>query len=83
LSNGGAKRAVIHDDTTAEEGVITKTLWEGEDRVVKNTLLLQDFARAVREGRQPETGLEKALIVQQISDAIYASAEKGAAVEII
>jgi predicted dehydrogenase len=33
---------------------------------------LEDFARAIREGGRPQTGLEEALVVQKISDAIYA-----------
>ena len=83
MTGWGKLQQIIHDDTSTEAGVVTKTLWDGkEDLPPANNLLLQDFARAVREGRQPETGLEKALVVQQISDAIYASAEKGTAVEI-
>ena len=74
---------IIHDDTSTEEGVVTKTLWEGaEDLPPANNQLVQDFAKAIREGRQPMTNLEKALVVQQISDGIYASAERGTAVEI-
>jgi predicted dehydrogenase len=36
----------------------------------------------VREGRPPKTSLENALVVQQITDAIYASSASGSAVEI-
>ncbi len=80
---GGKPRSIIHDDTSTETGVVTKTLWEGEeDLPPANHLLVQDFARAIREGRQPETSLEKSLVIQQISDGIYASAEKGCAVTI-
>jgi predicted dehydrogenase len=43
---------------------------------------VQDFCAAIREGRQPKTGLEQALVVQQISDAIYRSAQLGQAVEV-
>jgi predicted dehydrogenase len=41
-----------------------------------------DFALAIRENRRPKTGLEEALVVQQITDAIYRSAEEGRAVGI-
>jgi predicted dehydrogenase len=83
MTGGEKKRTIIHDDTTSQDGVITKTLWEGvEDLPPMNTLVLRDFAAAIREGRQPKTGLEESLVVQKISDAIYASAEKGKAVEI-
>lgn len=43
---------------------------------------LDDFALAIREGRRPQTGLEEALLVQQITDAIYASSASGEAVEL-
>jgi predicted dehydrogenase len=83
MTGYGKAQQIIHDDTSTAEGVVTKTLWDGkEDLPPANNLLLQDFAKAIREGRQPMTGLEKALVVQQISDAIYASAERGIAVEI-
>jgi len=79
----GAKRAIIHDDTTTQDGVITKTLWEGDDNYgAVSDLLIRDFAAAIRERRQPKTGLEQSLVVQKISDAIYASAEQGRTVEI-
>lgn len=42
---------------------------------------LDDFAAAIREGRRPRTGLEEALLVQQITDAIYESSATGRAVE--
>jgi predicted dehydrogenase len=41
-----------------------------------------DFAEAVRQGRPPRTTLEQALVVQQITDAIYESARSGQAVAI-
>ncbi len=75
--------AVIYDDTTTEDGVITKTLWEGEESSADiHAGPTTDFAAAIRENRPPRTTLEQALVVQQITDAIYASAEQGTAVEI-
>ncbi len=41
-----------------------------------------DFVAAIRGGREPMTSLERALVVQKISDAIYASAEAGDTVTI-
>lgn len=76
-------RKIIHDDTSTEEGVISKTIWEGEDTSPGgNKLVIEDFALAIRERRTPATGLEQALIIAQISDAVYASASCGGAVEI-
>jgi hypothetical protein len=37
---------------------------------------------AVREARDPLTSLENALVVQRITDAIYASAGSGRAVDV-
>lgn len=78
-----AGKKIIHDDTTIEQGLVSKTLWEGDE--VHKTLHLgpgSDFAAAILEKREPKTTLEHALVVQQITDAIYASAEKGAAVKV-
>ena len=82
MTNALPKR-IIHDDTSTEKGVVSRVLWEGEEN---NALVhagpVTDFAAAIRENRQPKTSLENALVVQQITDAIYASAESGTAVEI-
>jgi predicted dehydrogenase len=75
----GSPKAVVHDDTAAEGGVATRTLWEGEETgSLTSTGPVTDFAAAIREGRRPMTDLERALILQQITDAIYASARSGA-----
>jgi len=77
------ERKVVHDDTSAEEGLISKTIWDGEDTFpLRNRRAIEDFALAIREGRPPATGLEQALIMMQITDAVYASAFSGKAVEV-
>jgi predicted dehydrogenase len=75
----GDARLVQHDDTTTEEGVLApKVLWEGQyDWMTIHSFPVADFVQAIREGRQPATSLERALVIQQITDAIYASAETG------
>ena len=78
----------IEFDRVAPEGVVSETIWE--DKVTEPKDLspvlhggtVEDFAAAILEGRRPKTGLEEALVVQKIADAIYASAESGRAVEI-
>jgi len=77
------------DAADANKGFVTKTVWqadesslEAEGRSAIRTCLAEDFATAIREHRPPKTGLEQALIVQKITDAIYASAESGDAVTI-
>jgi len=73
---------IVHDDTSSEEGVVSRTIWEGDDAPGGNPRVIDDFALAVREGRPPLTSLENALVIAQIMDAIYESAAKGAAVEV-
>jgi UDP-N-acetyl-2-amino-2-deoxyglucuronate dehydrogenase len=76
-------KKIIHDDTTTEKGVISRVLWEGnEDSAMVHAGPVTDFAQAIREKRQPKTSLENALVVQQITDAIYKSAKTGSVVEV-
>ncbi|MDA1190921.1 MAG: Gfo/Idh/MocA family oxidoreductase [Candidatus Poribacteria bacterium] len=71
---------IIYDRGSAEDGVITETLWE-EDEVSRiHDGPLTDFALAIRTGSSPKTPLEKALVAQLITDGIYASAERGESV---
>ncbi len=79
----GNPKAIILDETSTEHGTTSTTLWEGaEDSAQVGVRLADDFATAIREHREPATSLERALVVQQITDAIYASAERGTSVEI-
>ncbi len=79
----GNPEKVQHSQTTREEGVSTNPLANSDDTEGPHyTDPLADFAAAIRQNRQPITGLEQAIVVQQITDAIYASAESGSAVEI-
>jgi len=76
-------KVITHYDTSTQEGVLTREIWRGDDRWADmQGFVLMDFVEAIVQGRQPQTPLEKALVVQKITDAIYQSAEKGAAVEI-
>ena len=79
----GKPESVIHNRTTTAGGVESTSLSDaGEVAESQHDTPLSDFAAAIRENRQPLTGLEQALVVQKITDAIYASAETGTAVEI-
>ena len=82
LSMTGDEKRIVHDDTSAEEGVVSKTIWEGDDSGRGNPGVIEDFALAVREEFPPATSLENSLVIAQISDAIYASARLGKAVEV-
>jgi predicted dehydrogenase len=74
-------KTVIHDELTADKGVVSHTIWQGDEEYGAGPALLTDFAHAVREHRQPLASLEQALLVQEISDAIYESSRKGTAVK--
>ncbi len=79
----GANKTIWHDEATSQ-GVVSHLIWQGDEPGGSDHVhVLEDFARAVRENRAPRTSLEQALLVQRITDAIYASAERGAAVEIV
>ena len=79
----GNTNSIIHSQTTTEDGVSSDPLEDGEDTEGPHyNDPLTDFAAAIRGNRQPITGLEQALVVQQITDAIYASADTGKAVDI-
>lgn len=82
MPTGKGKRLVFHEATT-DRGTVEHVVWEGDDSGgVTSSGPVEDFAAAIREGRPPMTSLEQALVVQQISDAIYASARSGGAVEV-
>ena len=74
---------VFFDTTTPEKGVVSEVIWEGQpDREAVSKGLLEDFARAIREKHRPATDLERALVLQKITDAVYTSADSGRPVEI-
>ena len=72
---------VTCDRATPDGGTVSETLFSPiQDTMSGMRKQLEDFSRAIREGRRPHTGLEEALLVQRISDAIYASSASGQAV---
>lgn len=78
----GAGKQIWHDAATPH-GVVSEMIWQGDEAPgSEHVYVLEDFAQAVREQRAPRTSLEQALLVQQITDAIYASAASGTAVEV-
>jgi predicted dehydrogenase len=76
-------KVITHDDTTDADGVVSRTIWEGnEDWGSPHKGPVRDFAEAIIEKRQPTTDLHKSLLIQRISDAIYESARLGRAVDL-
>ena len=79
----GKPENVTYNRTTTQDGVASTSLSElGEAPESQHGNPLADFAAGIRENWQPLTSLENALVVQKITDAIYASAETGNAVEV-
>jgi predicted dehydrogenase len=75
----GTNKTMLFDEATPD-GVVTRTIWQGEEAQGQDHVgVLEDFARAVRGEKPPRTTLEQALLVQQITDAIYHSAAQGVA----
>ena len=76
-------KVLRHDDTTTEEGVVSKDIWTGTETWAEmQGYPLMDFAEAIVTGRGPKTTLENSLVVQRITDAIYKSADAGGAVAV-
>lgn len=75
-------KTVVHDELTPDRGVVSHVVWRGDEGWQTGPALLKDFAEAVRDGRPPLGSLDKALLVQQITDAIFASAARGRAVKV-
>ncbi len=74
-------KKLYHDDGSKGNGIETRVLWKGDENYdTANFGPIRDFAQAIREKRSPMTTLEQALVLQQISDAIYASAARGKAI---
>jgi len=79
----GEEYTVTLDRATAEAGTVTENLLTSVEGPFDGMgLQLDDFAHAIRDGRRPQTELEHSLILQRITDAIYASARRGRAVEV-
>ena len=74
--------AVILDRFIPGEGVVSEAIWEAEQDSYSGEGILENFVEAVHQDKPPKTTLEQALIMQKITDAIYTSAETGAAVSI-
>lgn len=75
-------KTLLHDEATPR-GVVTHQIWQGDETWgMDHAGVLDDFALAVRGERAPRTSLEHALVVQQITDAMYRSASTGMAVTV-
>lgn len=83
MTVGKEKKIVYDDGKDAKKGIISNVIWEGdEDWEMIFERQLINFAKAIRKEEEIKTDLQKALIIQKITDAIYKSSEKGEVVEI-
>ncbi len=74
---------VLLDRAHADGPVTTQVVWEGDNEhqtTMREPLI--DFVRAIRSSDEPLTSLERGLVMQKITDAVYTSADEGRAVEI-
>jgi predicted dehydrogenase len=81
LPGNGVK--VELDEGDPETGITTTVVWEGDESwTCIHEGPIRDFCDAIVNGSKPNTDIENALVVQQITDAIYQSADRGEAVRI-
>jgi len=79
----GKGSQLVLDRGDRETGATREVLYEGDE--TWDTVHfgpIHDLAEAVNEGRPPATALEHALQITTITDAIYRSAETGAAADV-
>ena len=73
----------IYFDRATEQGTVSEIIWQGDETSEQQHRgPAEDFAAAIREGRQPRTSLENALLMQTLFDAIYRAAETGDCIEV-
>lgn len=78
-----SEKRIVFTGSDPQHGTFSEVLWSGgEETDVLHTGPVTDFARALLDGRAPATGLTQALLIQTVTDAIYASAATGRCVEI-
>jgi len=81
LPGGGVK--VELDEGVSESGITTSVVWEGEESwTCIHEGPIRDFCDAIVNGTKPNTDIENAKVLQQITDAIYKSGDTGEAVKI-
>ena len=73
-----ADKKITFHTSDDEAGLVSRTVWEGDEALdAVDELPVHDFAEAIRTGRPPKTTLEQSLVLQKITDAVYASAARG------
>lgn len=74
-------KQILLDELTEDQGTVSRVLWEGEEDLgMVSAGPVRDLALAIREDREPATSLEKAYMVQRLTDCVYESGWAGEAV---
>lgn len=72
------QKQIGFDELTDDRGTVSSLLWVGEeDQTCLSVGPVVDLAEAIRQDREPMTSLEKALVIQRITDAVYRSGRSG------
>jgi len=70
-------------DRVSPHGTISEPIWQGDEGwEVAHRGPLADFVAAIRDRHAPATTLEKALLIQALTDAVYQSAQTGTCVNL-
>jgi len=71
------------DRADPETGIVTEIVWEGETSHSTGHLgVIENFGKAIRGEEPPLTSLDQGYVLQKLTDAVYASADRGEPVEI-
>lgn len=71
---------IVYCKADPELGMTREVIWSGTDTPDLISKSLHDFAAAIRGEQEPRTNMERGLLIQQITDAIYRSSQTGAPV---
>ena len=78
-----ADNSLVFDRAVPEKGIVTETVWQGDDTWDEVHLaLVRDFAHAVATDGAPMCTFRQALVVEEVIHGIYESARSGLTVEL-
>ena len=75
---------VVLTEPDPGQGTRSRVLWEGDESQLTLDYdgVVFDFVDSILEHRRPRTGLEEALLIARITDAVYAAADRGLPMEV-
>jgi predicted dehydrogenase len=78
----GKPDAVVLDKFVPGKGIVSENIWEKPEQDEQYGNIVSDFVEAIINGTEPKTNLERALVMQKITDAVYSSSTTDASVKI-